>query len=347
MRTILCIGAAARFFQPVVPARPAPVAWESVNVPVLNGPLRIVVEPSATAPSWLAGALLSGLGALATYKVALGVEGRKEPVTVLAVEGSVRPKLDLQKDLLEGKVVGTHPGRCLTKNIKTPDPIPDEGIRRATEIMQTGRLYRYNADSAETCEVSKCEQAFAEYTGHKYVVSMNSCGSALAISLLAAGVKPGDKVLSNVFTFGAVPSAIVHAGAEPVYVNCTPGYILDADDLEKKAKSSGAKFCMVSHMRGKVADMDRIVEICEKYDMVLLEDCAHSLGVTWNGKHTGHHGRAACFSSQSYKMLNSGEGGFFATNDEDYMAKAMYYAGCYETLYSKHLLRPSESALEQ
>merc|ERR1719453_377027 len=75
----------------------------------------------------------------------------------------------------------------------------------------------------------------------------------------------------------------------------------------------------------------------------MIEDCAHSLGVKWNGGHTGHHGRIACISSQSYKMLNSGEGGFLLTNDPDAAARAAVYAGAYEGLSSKHLTVPEKS----
>ena len=197
----------------------------------------------------------------------------------------------------------------LEKNIKTPDPIPEEGIQLANELMKTGRLYRYNADNEDTCMVSRCEAALAEYTGHKYCVALNSCGSVIFMALHCVGAGAGDKVLSNAFTFTAVPSAIVHAGCEPVYVEATENFLMDPDHLAEMADKSGAKYCVVSHMRGKVADMDRIRDICEEKGITMIEDCAHSLGVKWNGGHTGHHGDMACISSQSYKMLNSGEGG--------------------------------------
>jgi dTDP-4-amino-4,6-dideoxygalactose transaminase len=88
--------------------------------------------------------------------------------------------------------------------------------------------------------VSLCEKAIAEYTGHKYCVALNSCGSALALMLKAAGVQQGDKVLSNAFTFGAVPSAIEHAGGVAVYVESTPGYVMDVEDLENKLKATNS-----------------------------------------------------------------------------------------------------------
>jgi len=234
----------------------------------------------------------------------------------------------------------------LMKNIKQADPIPAAGIELATELMKTGALYRYNVPSAEQSVVSQCEKKIGEYTGHDYVVSLNSCGSALFLALKCAGVQPGDKVLTNAFTFTAVPSAIEHAGGVAVYCETDWGFRIDVDDLEAKMKSSGAKYLMVSHMRGKIADMDRIAALCEAYGVFLVEDAAHAIGVLWNGRHSGHHGRIACISSQSYKMLNSGEGGFLLTNDKEMGARAAVYAGAYEKLHTKHLMVPEAEVFE-
>jgi len=82
----------------------------------------------------------------------------------------------------------------MTKNIKQPDPVPQGGIDEAVELMQSGKMYRYNVPDAESSTVSICEKEISEYTGHKYVVALNSCGSALFLALLCAGVQPGDKV---------------------------------------------------------------------------------------------------------------------------------------------------------
>ena len=242
------------------------------------------------------------------------------------------------------KMVGLAPRTTrtvLTKDIKTPDPIPVEGQQEAMKLMQSGRLYRYNVASAEESEVSLCEKAIADYTGHKYCVALNSCGSGLALMLKAAGVKAGDKVMSNAFTFGAVPSAIEHAGGTAVYVESTYGYVMDHEDLELKlAANPDCKYVLISHMRGKVADMDAVVAACERHGAVLLEDCAHSLGVYWRGTHSGHAGKACAISSQSYKMLNSGEGGFFLTDDDDMAAAVATIAGAYEGLSVKHVTVP-------
>jgi len=244
---------------------------------------------------------------------------------------------DVQADALLTNPIRTR----ITRDIKTPDPVPESGILEAVELMKTGRMYRYNVKDAESSTVSKCEKEIADYTGHKYCVALNSCGSAIMLMMKCSGLKPGDEVLSNAFTFGAVPSAIEHAGGKAVYVESDYNHVMDITDLEKKLVAHpDCKFCLISHMRGKVADMDAIADACERHDVILLEDCAHSLGVSWKGVHTGHVGIASAVSSQSYKMINSGEGGFLLTDDPDIAAKAAVYAGAYEGLAAKHMTVP-------
>lgn len=231
----------------------------------------------------------------------------------------------------------------VTRDIKTPDPIPEEGQMEALEVMKSGRLYRYNVAKAEDSIVSKCEKEIADYTGHKYCVALNSCGSALMLLLKTSGLKHGGKVLSNAFTFGAVPSAIEHAGGKAVYVESTMDMVIDLEDMEKKLKENpDCKHVLISHMRGKLADMQSIKNLCDKYDAILLEDCAHSLGVRYKDQHSGHMGIACAVSSQSYKMINSGEGGFLLTDDPDMAAQTAVYAGAYEGLSGKHMTVPDK-----
>eukprot|EP00521_Asterionellopsis_glacialis_P012830 CAMPEP_0195308154 /NCGR_PEP_ID=MMETSP0707-20130614/38079_1 /TAXON_ID=33640 /ORGANISM="Asterionellopsis glacialis, Strain CCMP134" /LENGTH=443 /DNA_ID=CAMNT_0040372413 /DNA_START=898 /DNA_END=2229 /DNA_ORIENTATION=+ len=231
----------------------------------------------------------------------------------------------------------------VTRDIKTPDPVPDAGVEAAVELMKSGRMYRYNVAPGEDSMVSQTEIDVAAYTGHKYCVALNSCGSALMLLLKTTGLNHGGKVISNAFTFGAVPSAIEHAGGKAVYVESDYNHVMDVDDLEKKLTANpDCKHVLVSHMRGKVADMDAIKEACDRHDAILLEDCAHSLGVMWKGKHTGHMGIACAISSQSYKMINSGEGGFLLTDDPDIAAQTAVYAGAYEGLSAKHSTVPSK-----
>jgi dTDP-4-amino-4,6-dideoxygalactose transaminase len=233
------------------------------------------------------------------------------------------------------------------RDIKTPDPIPEEGQIAALELMKTGRLFRYNVASGEESIVSQCEKEIAAYTGHKYCVALNSCGSALMLLLKTTGLPPCGKVMTNAFTFGAVPSAIEHARGKPVYVETNKDHVINIRDLEGKLnKNPDCKHVLISHMRGKLADMSAIKEICDKHDAILLEDCAHSLGVFWRGRHSGHAGVACAISSQSYKMINSGEGGFLLTDDPEIAAQAAVIAGAYEGLSSKHSAVPGPEYFE-
>lgn len=253
----------------------------------------------------------------------------------------------------------------LGKNIKSPVPVPEDGIARAVEIMRSGKMFRYGGvtkgeiNPEQTLDdVALCEQKFADTTGHKYCVALNSCGSAIFLSVYAVLQKEREllkkiggtpKVLTNAFTFAAVPSAIVHAGCEPAYVNCTDEFVIDCEDFERKAIETGAKIAIVSHMRGRLCDMTGVANVCKKHGIVLIEDCAHSLGCEWDGIKSGasdpHGTIAACFSAQSNKLINSGEGGFLVTDDEEVAIRAILAAGSYENLYKSHSAAPENYEL--
>ena len=133
--------------------------------------------------------------------------------------------------------------------------IPEEGIAAAVEVMRGGRLFRYCATSAETSHVAQAEKEFAAMVNQKYALGVNSCSSAIMLALMAVGVDPGDQVITNGFTFTALPSTIMRLGAEPVLVEATKSWTMDLDDLEKKiAAFPDAKVLLLSHMRGKVCD---------------------------------------------------------------------------------------------
>ena len=213
--------------------------------------------------------------------------------------------------------------------------IDDSVINSVVQTLEQNRLFRYDCQNPYESPTATLERNFADIVGMNYCVAMNSCSSALYLSLLTSGVKPGDKVLMPAFTFIAVPGSIVHAGATPVLVEVTEDYVIDPDDLEKKI-TPDTKVLLLSYMRGRVPDLGRIMEICKRYGITLVEDAAHALGVRWDGEMTGRFGRSAAFSAQSYKMLDGGEGGLFVTNDREVAYQAMLYAGCYEQNWQKH-----------
>ncbi len=232
------------------------------------------------------------------------------------------------------------------KDLSAPDPIPEAGIEAAVRLMRDGRLFRYGEDRSSLAEAALLEEEFAAYMGLKYALGVNSGGCALFVALKAAGVQPGDKVLVNVFTLAPVPGAIAHAGAQAVLVDITPSYRIDLDDLNRKARDSGARTLLLSYMRGHIPDMDRVMEICRRHELVLIEDCAHTMGATWDGRLAGTFGAVACFSSQTFKHINSGEGGLLVTDDEDIAAKAILTSGSY-MLYAQHRARPDLEVFER
>ncbi len=113
-----------------------------------------------------------------------------------------------------------------------------------------------------------------------------------------------------------------------------------------KAAGSGARTLLLSHMRGHVCDMARLASICHEHEIQVIEDCAHTMGAAWDGRATGTWGRAGCFSLQSYKHANSGEGGLLVTDDEDVAAQAILMSGSY-MLYGSHLARPADAVFER
>lgn len=159
-----------------------------------------------------------------------------------------------------------------TKSFTQQEAIPEEGIEAAIAVMRSGRLHRYNAIADEKTQTELLELEFAESLGVPYCLACTSGGYALHIAMRAAGVKPGDKVLCNAFTLAPVPGAIHNSGAIPVLVDVAKDYCIDLEHLEAQAQASGAKFFMLSHMRGYIADMEHILQICKRYGIFLIED---------------------------------------------------------------------------
>lgn len=233
-----------------------------------------------------------------------------------------------------------------TKEFTRQEPLPEESVRRAVAIMESGRLHRYNTAAGETAEAALLETEFAAYMGTRYCLACASCGSAIYLALESAGVRPGDAVLCNAYTLAPVPGAIENAGGRTILVEITDDYTIDLDDLDRKAAGSGARFFLLSHMRGHIANMDRIMAACRRHGLVLIEDCAHTMGARWDGKRSGTFGAVACYSTQTYKHMNSGEGGLLVTDDDDVMARAILFSGSY-MLYERHVSRPSMAVFDK
>jgi dTDP-4-amino-4,6-dideoxygalactose transaminase len=229
-------------------------------------------------------------------------------------------------------------------NFTQQEPIPEQGIEAALTVLRSGRLHRYNTAPGELSEAALLEQEFARLTGAKYALAVASGGYAMATALRALGIGPGDKVLSNAFTLAPVPGAIAAVGAEPIFVGVSEALTIDLTDLA--AKAGQARVLLLSHMRGHIVDMDRLMQICEAAGVAVIEDCAHTMGGSWRGTPSGRHGAIGCYSTQTYKHINSGEGGFLITDDAELAARAIMLSGSY-MLYERHLAAPAPEVFEK
>jgi dTDP-4-amino-4,6-dideoxygalactose transaminase len=230
-------------------------------------------------------------------------------------------------------------------NFTQQEPIPEAAIEAAVAVLRSGRLHRYNLAPGEAGEVALLEEEFATYTGAKYCLAVASGGYAMSCALRAMGVGHGDRVLSNGFTLAPVPGAIASVGAVPVFVETTEALTIDIDDLALKARESGARVLLLSHMRGHICDMDRLMEVCGALGVEVIEDCAHTMGAAWNGVPSGRHGLVGCYSTQTYKHINSGEGGLIVSDDPELMARAIILSGSY-MLFPRHRARPPVDTFE-
>ncbi|MEM1366167.1 MAG: aminotransferase class I/II-fold pyridoxal phosphate-dependent enzyme [Pseudomonadota bacterium] len=223
------------------------------------------------------------------------------------------------------------------------EPLGEAAIARAVEVMRTGRLHRYNTLDGEAGDVAELEAEYAAWQGVPFCLATGSGGAAMQIALRALGLKAGEPVLTNAFTLAPVPGAIAAAGGVPIFVETSAELTVDLDDLAAKFESTGAKIFLASHMRGHLADMEKLTALVDAHGARMIEDCAHTMGAAWNGRPSGNFGLVACFSTQTYKHMNSGEGGFLTTADPDVMARATVLSGSY-MLYARHLARPGEEA---
>ncbi|MBC2833969.1 DegT/DnrJ/EryC1/StrS family aminotransferase [Paragemmobacter straminiformis] len=220
----------------------------------------------------------------------------------------------------------------LAPNVYDADPIPDAARDEIDRLLSTGDLFRYTAASGSP--VALLEAEFADLLGSRYALAVSSCSAALFLSLKALDLPRGARVLIPAFTFAAVPSAVVHADCTPVLVEVGSNYRVDLADFE--AKLDGAHAVLISHMRGHTSDMDAIMALCDARGLPVVEDAAHSLGTVWGGRKIGTIGKVGCFSFQSYKLVNAGEGGIMVTDDPEIAARAIIMSGAYEQNWKKH-----------
>jgi dTDP-4-amino-4,6-dideoxygalactose transaminase len=167
-------------------------------------------------------------------------------------------------------------------------------------------------------EVARFEQEFADYCGVRHAIAVNTGTSALHLALLAAGVGPGDEVITVPFTFVATVSAICYTGARPIFVDVEPSTLtMDARQLEAKI-TARTKAIVPVHLYGQMADMDEIKAIADSYGIPVIEDACQAHGAEYKGARAGSIGLSGCFSFYPGKNLGAcGEGGMAVTNSDD------------------------------
>ena len=203
----------------------------------------------------------------------------------------------------------------------------NEEMEAVTEVMQGGYLFRYGDENDPKFfhKVSTLEKEFAMYCKADYALATSSGTSALLVSLIAMGLKPGDEIIVPAYTFVATYSSCIFAGLVPVLAEIDESLSLDPDDIERKI-TSRTKAIMPVHMLGNPCNMDRIMEIARKYNLLVLEDSCQAAGASYKGKKAGTIGHMGAYSLNVFKTINSGDGGLVVTNDQE----------LYETAFGVH-----------
>lgn len=202
--------------------------------------------------------------------------------------------------------------------------IGEEERKQVLEVLENKYLFRYYGPKGVQSKVALLEKEFAKKMGSRYALATTNCTGALITALTACGVGPGHEVLVTGYTFFASCAAIVAAKAIPVIVEVDETLTMDPVDVEKKITPS-TKAMVVVHMRGVPCDMDRIMAIAKKHNLMVIEDVAQAVGGTYKGKFLGTFGDCGCYSFQYHKTITAGEGGMIVTNDQRLYDRCMGY----------------------
>jgi len=169
--------------------------------------------------------------------------------------------------------------------------------------------------------VARFEKEFGDYKNHRFAAALSSCTAAMHLSVLAAGIGPGDEVITTPMTFCATVNAIVHAGATPILADIDHR-TMNIDPAEVEARiTPNTKAIVVVHFAGRAADMDALTGIARRHGLKLIEDCAHAIETEYCGRKAGTFGDFGCFSFYATKNVTTGEGGMVLTRSEEDLAR--------------------------
>ncbi len=200
-----------------------------------------------------------------------------------------------------------------TINKTFPWPIYDEAeVNAVADIVRSGAWANPNCDGL----IAEFEKEFATYCGSKYAITCVNGSVAIRLALMACGVKPGDEVIIPPYSFIATASVVIEVNCVPVFVDIDPEtYNLCPAEVEK-AITPRTRAIIPVHFAGQACNMEALMAIADKHNIKIIEDACHAHGGEYKGKKLGSIGHAGCFSFQSSKNLNSGEGGIVVTDDE-------------------------------
>ena len=202
----------------------------------------------------------------------------------------------------------------------------DAERKEVNDVLESGVLMRYGFDGARNghWKAKELEQELQDNLGVKHAQLTSSGTTALNVALAVLGVGAGDEVIMPTFTFVATFESIMAAGATPILVEIDDTLTLDPKAVEA-AITSKTKVVMPVHMCGSMADLDALKAICDKHDLILLEDACQAIGGTYKGQKLGTIGDAGCFSFDYVKTITCGEGGVMVTNDPNLAVNADHY----------------------
>ena len=170
-------------------------------------------------------------------------------------------------------------------------------------------------------KVARFEHDVSAYKSSKHAIAVNSCTAALHLSILAAGLKPGDEVITTAMTFCATVNAIIHAGATPVLADIDSVTLnIDPNDVAAKV-TPRTRAILPVHFAGRPCDMDALTMLCRKHDLTMIEDCAHAIETQYKGRAAGTFGKLGCLSFYVTKNVVTGEGGMVLTDDDALAAR--------------------------
>jgi len=192
-----------------------------------------------------------------------------------------------------------------------------EERKEVNDVLETGILFRYGHDAQRNghWKAEEFEEEVKKITGAKYAHAMSSGSTAVATALAAAGIGAGDEVIVPPFTFIATIEAVLFVGALPVFAELDETLCLSAEGIQRAITPKTKGVCLV-HMCGAMADMDPIMEVINKNNLILVEDAGQAFASSYKGTYTGLFGKAGSYSFDFFKIATAGEGGVLVTNDE-------------------------------